>query len=46
MYTPARIAEFLLSNVVNASDYRKAMRAVRKLGIEPRTVVHHRPRRR
>jgi bifunctional DNA-binding transcriptional regulator/antitoxin component of YhaV-PrlF toxin-antitoxin module len=46
MYTPVRIAEFLLSNAVNASDYRKAMRAVTKLGVDPRTVAHHRPRRR
>ena len=46
IYTPARIAEFLLSNAVNAKDYRAAVQAVRKLGIDPRTVAHERPRRR
>jgi AbrB family looped-hinge helix DNA binding protein len=46
IYTPARVAEFLLSNAVDARDYRAAVRAVRKLGIDPRTVAHHRrPRR-
>jgi AbrB family looped-hinge helix DNA binding protein len=42
-YTPARVAEFLLSNAVDAKDHRAAVRAVRKLGIDPRTVAHHRP---
>jgi AbrB family looped-hinge helix DNA binding protein len=46
MYTPARIAEFLLSNAVDARDYRAAVRAVRKLGIDPRAIAHHRPRQR
>ena len=45
IYSPARVAEFLLSNAVDARDYRAAIRAVRKLGIDPRTVAHHRPRR-
>lgn len=44
IYPPARIAEFLLSNAVDARDYRAAVRAVRKLGIDPRSVAHHRPR--
>jgi AbrB family looped-hinge helix DNA binding protein len=46
IYTPARVAEFLLTNAVNAKDYRAAVRAVRKLGIDPRTIAHERPRRR
>ena len=46
IYTPARVAEFLLSNAVNAKDYRAAVQAVRKLGIDPRTIAHERPRRR
>ena len=46
MYAPARVAEFLLSNAVDGSDYRAAMRAVRKLGIDPRTIAHERPPRR
>jgi hypothetical protein len=43
IYGPARVAEFLLSNAVNARDYRKAVLAVRKFGINPRTIAHHRP---
>ena len=46
IYTPARVAEFLLSNAVNAKDYRAAVRAVRKLGVDPGTIAHERPRRR
>ena len=46
MYTPARVAEFLLSNAVDAKDYRAAVRAVRKLGIDPATIANERPRRR
>lgn len=42
-YTPARVAEFLLSNAVDARDYRAALRAVRKLGLDPRTIAHRRP---
>lgn len=34
IYAPARVAEFLLSNAVDAKDYRAAVRAVRKLGID------------
>ena len=44
IYKPARVAEFLLSNAVNAKDYRAAVQAVRKLGIDPRTIAHERPR--
>ena len=40
IYTPTRIAEFLLCNAVSAKDYRAAVRAVRKLGIDPRTIAH------
>jgi AbrB family looped-hinge helix DNA binding protein len=43
-YTPARKAEFLLSNAVDGTDYRKAQRAVRKLGFDPDRIPHRRPR--
>ncbi len=43
-YTPERKAEFLLSNVVDDSDYRKARKTVRKLGLDPDKVRHRRPR--
>lgn len=42
-YTPERKAEFLLSNAVDATDYRKARRAVRKLGLDPDSISHRRP---
>jgi AbrB family looped-hinge helix DNA binding protein len=43
-YAPERKAEFLLSNAVDEADYRKAQRAVRKLGFDPERIPHRRPR--
>jgi len=42
-YTPVRKAEFLLSNAVDAADYRRARREVRKLGLDPDSIRHRRP---
>ena len=42
-YSARRKAEFLLNNAVNAADYRRALRAVRKLGIDPASVPHDKP---
>ena len=42
-YTPERKAEFLLSNAVDAADYRKARKEVRKLGLDPDSIPHLRP---
>ncbi len=42
-YTPERKAEFLLSNAVSEADYRKAIKDVRKLGVDPDSVPHRRP---
>jgi len=42
-YSPERKAEFLLSNAVADADYRKARRAVRKLGLDPDSIPHQRP---
>lgn len=42
-YTPARKAEFLLSNATTTADYKKARKQVQKLGIDPDSVPHHRP---
>jgi len=42
-YSPRRKAEFLLSNAVNAADYRKARKEVRKLGLDPDSIPHPRP---
>src|SRR5437660_10047127 len=43
-YTLERKAEFLLSNATNQSDYRNARKAVRKLGLNPDSVPHRKPR--
>lgn len=42
-YSPERKAEFLLSNAVDAPDYRKARKEVRKLGLDPDSIPHRRP---
>jgi AbrB family looped-hinge helix DNA binding protein len=42
-YTPERKAEFLLSNAVDANDYRRARKQVRKLGLDPDSIRHVRP---
>jgi AbrB family looped-hinge helix DNA binding protein len=42
-YTPERKAEFLLSTATTEADYRKARRAVRKLGLDPDSIPHRRP---
>jgi AbrB family looped-hinge helix DNA binding protein len=42
-YTPQRKAEFLLSNAIDAADYRKARKEVRKLGLDPDSIPHRRP---
>lgn len=43
MYSPQRKAEFLLSSAVDAEDYARAREEVKKLGIDPDAVVHHKP---
>ncbi len=43
-YTPERRAEFLLANTVDASDYARAVREVRKLGLDPAKVPHRKPK--
>jgi AbrB family looped-hinge helix DNA binding protein len=44
IYTPERRAEFLLSNAVDAEDYRAAVAEVKKMGLEPASIPHHKPR--
>lgn len=43
IYTPERKAEFLLSNAVDWKDYQAAVKEVRKLGIDPASIPHHKP---
>jgi AbrB family looped-hinge helix DNA binding protein len=42
-YSPERRAEFLLSNAVDETDYRKARTAVRKMGLNPDFISHRKP---
>jgi AbrB family looped-hinge helix DNA binding protein len=43
-YTPERKAEFMLSNATNAEDYREVRKAVRKVGLNPDSIQHQRPK--
>lgn len=43
LYSPKRKAEFLLSNAVDADDYRRAAAEVRGMGLDPDKVKHRRP---
>lgn len=42
-YTPERVAEFLLSGAVDAEDYANAVEEVRRMGLDPAKIDHHRP---
>jgi AbrB family looped-hinge helix DNA binding protein len=42
-YTPGRKAEFLLSTATTEKDYQRALKEVKKLGVNPDTVRHRRP---
>jgi AbrB family looped-hinge helix DNA binding protein len=43
-YSAERKAEFLLANAVSAADYREARKAVRRLGLDPDSIPHPRPK--
>lgn len=43
-YTPERKAEFLLNSATNARDYKRARKDVHKLGLDPDSIPHQRPR--
>ena len=42
-YTPERKAEFLLSTATTEKDYQRARKEVKKLGLDPDAIPHHRP---
>ncbi|HEV8117946.1 MAG TPA: AbrB/MazE/SpoVT family DNA-binding domain-containing protein [Thermoanaerobaculia bacterium] len=46
IYSPERKAEFLLSNAVDAGDYRAASAEVRRMGLDPSKVPHRKPKKR
>ncbi len=43
VYSPERRAQFLLSNSVDAEDYARAVKEVRKLGLDPESIPHQKP---
>ncbi len=43
-YTPERKAEFLLNNTVTPEDYAWALEEVKKIGIDPKTIPHEKPK--
>ncbi len=43
-YTPERKAEFLLNNAVTPGDYAWALEEVKKMGIDPKTIPHEKPK--
>ncbi|MGH2559910.1 MAG: AbrB/MazE/SpoVT family DNA-binding domain-containing protein [Thermomicrobiales bacterium] len=43
IYTPERIAEFLLSNAMDKDDYESAAEEVRRMGLDPESIDHYRP---
>ena len=43
IYTPDRRAEFLLSNAVGRTDYRRSRKEVQKLGLAPDGIPHYNP---
>jgi AbrB family looped-hinge helix DNA binding protein len=43
IYTPERIAEFLLTNSIDAEDYARAAEEVRRMGLDPAAILHDAP---
>jgi hypothetical protein len=43
IYTPARIAEFLLGNATSPEEYADAVAEVRRMGLDPDQIEHFRP---
>ncbi len=42
IYSPERKAEFLLNNAVSEADYKWAVKTVRKMGLDPKSIPHER----
>lgn len=43
-YSSERVAEFLLSNAVDARDYERAVARVREMGLDPNAIPHAKPK--
>lgn len=44
VYTPERKAEFVLTNATDAEDYKRALAAVKAMGLDPKKIKHRKPR--
>jgi AbrB family looped-hinge helix DNA binding protein len=44
VYSPERVAEFLLTNAVDAKDYKDAVVRVKALGLDPDSIPHVKPK--
>ena len=43
MYSDQRVAEFLLTNAVDAQDYADAVEQVKAMGLDPESIPHVKP---
>ena len=43
-YSPERVAEFLLSNAVDAREYAGAVAQVKSMGLDPKAIPHTKPK--
>ena len=43
IYTPERIAEFLLNNAVDEDHYQRQREEVLKMGLDPDAIPHEKP---
>lgn len=43
-YSPERVAEFLLTNALDAKDYKDAVVRVKALGLDPDSIPHVKPK--
>ena len=44
IYTPERKAEFLLNSAITLQDYEWAVQEARKLGVDPKSIPHEKPK--
>ena len=44
IWTPERKAEFLLNNSLDAEDYAQNVEEVKKMGLDPNSIPHIRPK--
>jgi len=44
IYTAERKAEFLLNNTVTIEEYKVAVKEIQKMGLDPATIHHKKPK--